>query len=64
MIYYAIYNAKDECCFVGSRDECIKWLGFSIDYFYCNVSRTRNGIFQGKQGYRVFKIEEDENEEI
>ena len=64
MIYYAIYNAKDECCYVGIKEDCVKWLGITVDSFYCNISRTKSGKNKGKQGYRVFKIEEDENEEI
>lgn len=64
MTMYAIYNTDDECCYVGTKEECVSWLGITVNSFYCNVMRTRNGILKGERHYRVYRIEEDENEEF
>lgn len=41
MKFYAIYDSEETIAFLGDAKESSKFLGFTIDSFYCFVTRCR-----------------------
>ena len=60
---YIVYNNEETPVFVGNTPECCEFLNMTQASFYCLVTKTRNGIIKGRK-YRVYKIEEETEDEI
>jgi hypothetical protein len=54
MTKYAIYDKEDMIVYSGTAPECAKFLGISINSFFCHISRKKRS-----KGYYLYKVNDE-----